>query len=98
MFEKLQQRLGLTSPDREDDVTGDGHLAQSRDTGGAEGSAGDAASTTGTGESEGFVGRVAGQDDGAERLSGAEARAFGADARGDATPDTPSQSARDGDA
>jgi hypothetical protein len=84
-----------THPDREDDVTEDGHLAQSRDTGGGGRGTGDAESTTGTGNSEEFVGRVAGQDDGAERLTGAEARAFGADARDDATPDAPSRSDRD---
>ncbi|MBN9099938.1 MAG: hypothetical protein J0I49_17760 [Pseudonocardia sp.] len=92
MFEKLQEKLGRTRPDREDDVAGDAGLAQSRDVGGAGDGAGDAGSTTGTGTSEEFVGRVAGQDDGAERLSGAEARAFGADAE----PDLPSHS--DGDA
>lgn len=32
----------------------------------------------GAGTSGEFVGRIAGQDDGAERVSGAEARAFGA--------------------
>ncbi len=78
-------------PDREDDVDGDRRLAQSRDTGGDGRGAGDAESTTGTGTSEEFVGRVAGQDDGAERLSGAEARAFGAE-RGDGEPDRPSRS------
>lgn len=83
MFDKLQEKLGLTDPDGEDDVTGDAHLAQSRATGGADGGTGDADSTTGTGESEEFVGRVSGQDDGAERLTGAEARAFGTDTERD---------------
>ncbi len=90
MFEKLQEKIGITHPDREDDVAEDGHLAQSRDEGGADGGTGDARSTTGTGASGEFVGRVAGQDDGAERLSGAEARAFGTDGSGDPTPDRPS--------
>jgi hypothetical protein len=79
MFEKLRDKLGLDPSVSEDDVAGDEHLAQSRETGGSDGDTGDAASTTGTGASEEFVGRVSGQDDGAERLSGAEARAFGAD-------------------
>jgi hypothetical protein len=79
MFEKLRDKLGLDPSVSEDDVAGDDHLAQSRATGGNDGGTGDADSTTGTGESEEFVGRVSGQDDGAERLSGAEARAFGAD-------------------
>lgn len=92
MFDKLQEKLGLRNVDREDDVTDDPHLAQSRDTGGAGAGIGDAGSTTGTAPSEDFVGRVAGQDDGAERLTGAEARAFGVDERGDATPDLPSGS------
>lgn len=95
MFEKLRNKMRFTHPDREDDVAGDGHLAESRDTGGAGGAIGDAASTTGTGDSEGFVGRIAGQDDGAERLTGAEARAFGAAERGDGTLDTPSRSDQD---
>jgi hypothetical protein len=79
MFEKLRDKLGLDPSVSEDDVAGDEHLAQSRETGGSDDDTGDAASTTGTGASEEFVGRVSGQDDGAERLSGAEARAFGAD-------------------
>jgi hypothetical protein len=79
VFDKLQEKLGMKSPRGEDDVPGDDHLAESRTTGGLDGDTGDAASTTGTGKSEEFVGRIAGQDDGAERLSGAEARAFGAD-------------------
>ena len=95
MFDKLQEKMGLTHPDREDDVAGDGNLAQSRAVGGAGVGTGDAASTTGTGTSGEFVGRVAGQDDGAERLTGAEARAFGHDGRGDGTPDLPSRSDAD---
>ena len=95
MFDRLQEKMGLTHPDREDDVAEDENLTQSRDVGGAGDGTGDAGSTTGTGTSEEFVGRVAGQDDGAERLSGAEARAFGDDARGDGTPDLPSRSDAD---
>jgi hypothetical protein len=91
VFDRLQEKLGMTPSDDEDDVAGDGHLAESRATGGSDGDTGDAASTTGTGASEEFVGRVSGQDDGAERQSGAEARAFGADetddpSRGGPTP------------
>lgn len=78
MFDELKNKLGLRPGPGEDDVAGDDHLAGSRATGGADGGTGDAASTTGTGGSEEFVGRVSGQDDGAERISGAEARAFGA--------------------
>jgi len=86
MWDTLREKLGLKQTEREDDVAGDSGLAQSRATGGGGDGTGDAGSTTGTGNSEEFVGRVSGQDDGAERLTGAEARAFGADAR----PDTPS--------
>ena len=86
MFEALREKLGLTHSESESDVAGDGALAQSRATGGDGAGSGDAESTTGTGDSGGFVGRAAGQDDGAERLSGAEARAFGTDG----APDTPS--------
>lgn len=78
VFDKLRNKLGLSPAEGEDDVAGDEHLAGSRATGGLDGGSGDADSTTGTGGSEEFVGRVAGQDDGAERISGAEARAFGA--------------------
>ena len=79
MFDRLRDKLGLHPSGGESDVAGDDHLAESRATGGLDGEAGDAASTTGTGPSGEFVGRVSGQDDGAERISGAEARAFGAD-------------------
>lgn len=89
MLDKLRHRLGLGSGRAESDVAGDGHLAGSRATGGSTGDGGDAASTTGTGVTEDFVGRAAGQDDGAERVSGAEARAFGSD-DGAVTDDEPS--------
>jgi hypothetical protein len=79
VLDKLREKLGTHPSTGEDDVAGDDRLAESRATGGLEGDTGDAASTTGTGASEEFVGRVSGQDDGAERVSGAEARAFGAD-------------------
>jgi hypothetical protein len=79
MFDKLRDQLGLHPSATEEDVAGDERLSESRASGGLDGDTGDASSTTGTGPSEEFVGRVSGQDDGAERLSGAEARAFGAD-------------------
>ncbi|HEY0814009.1 MAG TPA: hypothetical protein VGE11_12080 [Pseudonocardia sp.] len=89
MFDKLRDKLGFHPSANEEDVAGDEQLSQSRETGGVDGGTGDAASTTGTGESEEFVGRVSGQDDGAERTSGAEARAFG-NADGALTDDEPS--------
>lgn len=79
MFDKLRAKLGMDPSTSGEDVAGDSHLAESRATGGDDGDVGDAASTTGTGASGEFVGRISGQDDGAERLSGAEARAFGVD-------------------
>lgn len=60
--------------DREDDVATDTGLANSRATGGDAKDDGDSATTTGTGESEGFVGRVGGQDEGYAGETGAEAR------------------------
>jgi hypothetical protein len=66
----------------EDDVTDDGALAQSRDTGGLDrdGSATgdqDGVSTTGVDETDEFVGRVAGDDAGYAGETGAERRAQG---------------------
>lgn len=61
--------------DREDDVDTDGTLANSRPTGGDPGDGGDSGSTTGTGESQEFVGRAQGQDIGYEEETGAEVRA-----------------------
>lgn len=64
--------------DREADVDEDEAVANSRETGGDPDVDGaDAGSTTGTGESEEFVGRVSGQDLGYEGETGAEARARG---------------------
>lgn len=60
--------------DREDDVDTDDKLANSRATGGEEKDDGDSATTTGTGDSEEFVGRVQGQDEGYAGETGAEAR------------------------
>ncbi|SNR63667.1 hypothetical protein [Blastococcus mobilis] len=58
----------------EDDVDQDDAQALSRATGGGESDAPDAVSTTGTGDSETFVGRVAGQDVGYAGETGAERR------------------------
>ncbi len=67
----------MTSDPRpsEEDVDPDDAQALSRATGGGPGDERDAASTTGTGESETFVGRVAGQDVGYAGETGAERRA-----------------------
>jgi len=59
----------------EDDVDRDDAQALSRATGGGESDAPDADSTTGTGGSETFVGRVTGQDVGYAGETGAERRA-----------------------
>ncbi|MDP9428670.1 MAG: hypothetical protein M3Q47_07260 [Actinomycetota bacterium] len=59
----------------EEDVDRDDAEALSRATGGGDSDAPDAASTTGTGESDTFVGRVSGQDVGYAEETGAERRA-----------------------
>jgi hypothetical protein len=59
----------------EEDADPDDAQALSRATGGGDTPAPDAAGTTGTGESETFVGRVAGQDVGYAEETGAERRA-----------------------
>ena len=64
----------------EPDVEPDPQIASSRDTGGAsdhpaDQTEGDAPGTTGTGDGEEFVGRVAGRDLGYAGETGAEARA-----------------------
>ncbi len=59
----------------EDDVERDDEQALSRATGGGSGAEPDAGSTTGTGDSDTFVGRVAGQDVGYAGETGAERRA-----------------------
>jgi hypothetical protein len=58
----------------EEDVDPDDAQALSRATGGGESEAPDANGTTGTGRSETFVGRVAGQDVGYAGETGAERR------------------------
>ena len=65
------------TPEREGDVPADHGVAGTRATGGQAGrDDGDDASTTGPGENEEFVGRVAGNDDvGSVGETGAEARA-----------------------
>jgi hypothetical protein len=60
--------------DTEDDVDTDDKLANSRATGGGSDTGGDSETTTGTGGSEEFVGRVSGQDEGYAGETGAEAR------------------------
>ncbi len=59
----------------EDDVERDDAVALTRAAGGGPAAAADAGSTTGTGENEEFVGRVAGQDVGYAGETGAERRA-----------------------
>jgi hypothetical protein len=59
----------------EDDVERDDAQALSRASGGGASEEPDAVSTTGTGDSETFVGRVAGQDVGYAGETGAERRA-----------------------
>ncbi len=59
----------------EDDVDRDDGEALSRATGGVDSDVNDSAGTTGTGEAEEFVGRVAGQDEGYAGETGAERRA-----------------------
>jgi hypothetical protein len=70
-------RVSMQSDPRpgEDDVDQDDAQALSRATGGGPTDEPDAASTTGTGESGEFVGRVAGQDVGYAEETGAERRA-----------------------
>lgn len=74
MFEKLRALFDRPAT-AEDDVAPDTAVARTRETGGEAGDAGDAATTTGTGTNEEFVGRIAGQDEGDDRESGAEVRA-----------------------
>src|SRR5687768_3144757 len=73
-----RRRMDDMNPDPrpgEDDVDRDDAQALSRATGGGDSAAADAASTTGTGDSETFVGRVSGQDVGYAEETGAERRA-----------------------
>lgn len=67
----------------ESDVAADPHLVRTRETGGsptappADRTEGDTLGTTGSGETESYVGRVAGDDLGYAGETGAEARAQG---------------------
>jgi len=64
-----------SKPHSESDVPADSAVAESRETGGDPGAdSADAVSTTGTGDSDEFVGRVAGTDEGFEGETGAERR------------------------
>lgn len=66
----------------EKDVDTDDSVAQSRATGGdPESDERDAVSTTGSGDSGEYVGRVGGQDVGYAGLTGAEARAMDGDTK-----------------
>ncbi len=63
-------------PHSESDVPADSAVAESRDTGGnPDAEEPDSLGTTGTGDSDEFVGRVAGQDVGYAGETGAERRA-----------------------
>jgi hypothetical protein len=73
MLERLREAFG--HPRTAEDVEPDTAEARTRETGGDPTDDADRATTTGTGASEEFVGRVAGQDEGDDRESGAEARA-----------------------
>jgi hypothetical protein len=74
MLEKFREKFSHPRT-AEDDVEADEAVARTRETGGAPTDDADQAGTTGTGASEEFVGRVAGQDEGDDGESGAEARA-----------------------
>jgi hypothetical protein len=75
MFDRLRALFGRPQP--AEDVTPDAHTARTRETGGSDRDDADSAATTGTGRSEEFVGRVAGQDDGFAEETGAEVREQG---------------------
>jgi hypothetical protein len=72
MMERL--RALLRRPKTSEDVESDTAVARSRETGGETDETG-SPTTTGTGRNEEFVGRVAGDEAGADEESGAEARA-----------------------
>lgn len=74
MLDRLRALFGRPRT-AEDDVRPDPHVARTRETGGEPGTGGDRATTTGTGPSDGFVGRVSGQDPGFAGETGAERRA-----------------------
>ncbi|MBN9099372.1 MAG: hypothetical protein J0I49_14850 [Pseudonocardia sp.] len=72
MLDRLRALFGW--PRTAEDVSPDTHTARTRETGGSARTDGDSATTTGTGRSEEFVGRVTGQDEGYAGETGAEAR------------------------
>lgn len=72
MFDRLRALFGRPRP--AEDVQSDAHTACTRETGGADRDDADSAATTGTGRTEGYVGRVAGQDEGFAGETGAEVR------------------------
>lgn len=74
MFEGLRNLWGRPST-AEDDVAPDPATARTRESGGIGDQEEDRGTTTGTGPNEEFVGRIAGQDAGDDRESGAEVRA-----------------------
>lgn len=74
MLDRLKSALG--KPDTaEDDVEPDTATARTRETGGLPTDEHDSGGTTGTGVTEEYVGRVAGQDVGYAGETGAERRA-----------------------
>jgi len=78
MLNWLRRKFGQGSDTlpAESDTGRDPNVARTRASGGEPGhDEGDAAGTTGPGESETFVGRVAGQDEGFAGQTGAEVRA-----------------------
>ena len=72
MFDRIRSLLGRPEPS--EDVSPDAHTARTREEGGSARDDADSASTTGTGSSEEFVGRVAGQDEGFAGETGSEVR------------------------
>lgn len=73
MLDRIKDKLGIR--DTVEDVEPDPNVARTRRTGGADTEEGDSASTTGTGQSDEFVGEIAGQDPGFDEETGAEKRA-----------------------
>ncbi|MBW0101150.1 hypothetical protein [Pseudonocardia sp. KRD291] len=71
MLDRLREKLGHSTAE---DVESNPTLANSRPEGGADTDEGDSASTTGSGDTGEYVGRVAGQPE-FDEDSGAEARA-----------------------
>lgn len=72
----ILRRVDRADRKPEGDVPTDPAVARSRETGGDPDRTGTAATTTGPGENETYVGRVAGQDAGYADETGAEKRRF----------------------